>query len=52
MKWLGISAIGCMIIFSCAGQQPENLGVHDGRRWTVHPNPTVSAAKLPVEDRH
>lgn len=31
MKWLGISAIGCMMIFSCAGQQPENLGVHDGR---------------------
>jgi len=31
MKWLGISVIGCMMFFSCAGQRPENLGVHDGR---------------------
>ena len=31
MKLIGISAIGCMIIFSCAGRQPENLGAHNGR---------------------
>lgn len=31
MKWFGILVIGSMMIFSCAGQRPENLGVTDGR---------------------
>ncbi len=31
MKSLGISVIVCMIIFSCAGQRPENLGIDNGR---------------------
>ena len=31
MKSLGISVIVCMIIFSCTGQRPENLGIHNGR---------------------
>lgn len=31
MKRLGISAIVCMVIFSCTGQRPENLGIHNGR---------------------
>lgn len=31
MKRIGISIIGCMMIFSCAGQRPENIGIHGGR---------------------
>ena len=31
MKIVGISLIGCMMFFSCAGQRPPNLGVHNGR---------------------
>jgi len=30
LKKLGVSIIGCLMFFSCAGQPPENLGVrHD-----------------------
>lgn len=28
MKNFGILIIGCMMFFSCAGQRPENLGLH------------------------
>ncbi len=31
MKRFGISIIGCLIIFSCAGQRPENIGASIGR---------------------
>ena len=31
MKRFVISIIGCLIIFSCAGQRPENIGVSIGR---------------------
>ena len=29
MKGIGVSLIGCMMLFSCAGQRPENLGVYN-----------------------
>lgn len=31
MKGTGILIIGCLMIFSCAGQQPKNAGIHNGR---------------------
>jgi uncharacterized protein (DUF1499 family) len=31
MKRFGASMIGCMMMVSCAGQRPENLGVQNGR---------------------
>ena len=31
MKIVGISLIGCMMFFSCTGQRPPNLGIHNGR---------------------
>lgn len=29
MKGIGVLIIGCILFFSCAGQRPENLGIHN-----------------------
>lgn len=31
MKRVGILIVGCWMMFSCAGQRPENSGIHNGR---------------------
>lgn len=31
MRRLGVSVIGCMMFFSCAGQRPANIGIHKDR---------------------
>ena len=51
MKRLGILVIGCMIIFSCAGQRPENLGVHNGRLTNCPSNPNCLSSQA-VDEGH
>jgi len=51
MKSLGISVIGCMIIFSCAGQKPENLGIHNGQLTDCPSKPNCFSSQA-VDEEH
>lgn len=51
MKTLGVSIIGCMILFSCAGQRPENLGIHNNRLADC-PNKPNCVGSQAVDENH
>jgi len=50
MKSLGILVIGCMIIFSCVGQRPENLGLHNDRLTNCPSKPNCVSSQATDED--
>lgn len=50
MKQLGVSVIGCMILFSCAGQRPANLGIHNGRLAICPSSPNCVSSQASDED--
>ncbi len=50
MKSLGILVIGCMIIFSCVGQKPGNLGLHNGRLTNCPSKPNCVSSQAADED--
>lgn len=51
MKGLGVSVIGCMMLFSCAGQRPENLGVAN-HRLADCPNKPNCVISQPRDEDH
>ena len=51
MKSLGISVIACMIFFSCAGQRPENLGIHKGRLTDCRSKPNCVSSQA-ADEKH
>ncbi len=51
MKRLGIFVIGCMMIFSCAGQQPERSGVRNGRLTDCPSSPNCVSSQA-VDEKH
>jgi uncharacterized protein (DUF1499 family) len=50
MKRLGISVIGCMMIFSCAGQRPANIGIHSGLLADCPSKPNCVSSQAADED--
>ena len=54
MKRFVISIIGCLIIFSCAGQRPENIGVSIGRLTDCPARPNCVSSQAadnePIEE--
>jgi len=50
MKRLGVSVIGCMMIFSCAGQRPSNIGIHNGRLGVCPSKPNCVSSQAADED--
>jgi uncharacterized protein (DUF1499 family) len=50
MKRLGVSLIGCMMIFSCAGQRPANIGIHSGRLADCPSKPNCVSSQAADED--
>ncbi len=50
MKSLGVSVIGFMILFSCAGQRPENLGVDNNRLADCPAKPNCVSSQGVDED--
>ena len=50
MKRLGISVIGCMIMISCAGQRPLNLGVNGGKLTECPSSPNCVSSQAADED--
>ncbi len=51
MKTFGISVFVCMIIFSCAGQRPKNLGIHNGRLTDCPSKPNCVSSQA-VDEKH
>jgi len=50
MKRLGISVVGCMMIISCAGQRPANIGIHNGRLTDCPSKPNCVSSQAADED--
>lgn len=50
MKKLGVSVISCMIMMSCAGHRPVNLGVHGGRLTDCPSSPNCVSSQTADED--
>ncbi|MFH2067254.1 MAG: DUF1499 domain-containing protein [Pseudomonadota bacterium] len=50
MKYFGIPLIGCMIMISCAGQRPVNLGVINGRLTDCPSKPNCVGSQAADED--
>jgi len=50
MKYFGIPLIGCMIMMSCAGQRPVNLGVINGRLTDCPSKPNCVGSQATDED--
>lgn len=50
MKHFGISVIGCMIMISCAGQRPTNLGVIRDRLTDCPSKPNCVGSQARDED--
>lgn len=51
MRRLGILILGCMLFFSCAGKQPENIGIHD-KQLTDCPNSPNCVSSQTQEKDH
>ncbi len=51
MKGLGVLIIGCMMFFSCAGQRPENLGIHKDQ-LTVCPTKPNCVSSQDKDENH
>jgi uncharacterized protein (DUF1499 family) len=50
MKRIGVSVIGCMMMISCAGQRPTNLGSHNGRLVDCPSSPNCVSSQALDED--
>ncbi|MDD9303252.1 MAG: DUF1499 domain-containing protein [Desulfobacter sp.] len=50
MKKLGVSIISCFIFFSCAGQRPENLGIHHNQLAGCPGKPNCVSSQAPDKD--
>lgn len=50
MKGLGVSIIGCMMLFACAGHPPENLGVRENRLAKCPARPNCVSSQAVDED--
>jgi len=50
MKRLGVSVIGYMMIFSCAGQRPDNIGIHNGRLADCPSKPNCVSSQAADEE--
>jgi len=50
MKGLGVLIIGCMMLFSCAGHPPENLGVRNNRLAECPAKPNCVSSQAVDED--
>ena len=51
MKLLVISVIGCMMFFSCAGQRPADLGIHNGRLADCPTKPNCVSSQA-IDESH
>lgn len=50
MKQLGISVISCVIMMSCAGQRPINLGAHSGKLMDCPTSPNCVSSQAADKD--
>jgi len=50
MKPIGILIIGCMMFVSCAGQRPENLGLHQDQLAGCPGNPNCVSSQAEDEN--
>jgi len=50
MRRLGVSVIGCMMFFSCAGQRPANIGIHNDRLADCPSKPNCVSSQAAEED--
>ena len=49
MKWLGV-LIFCILFFSCAGQRPDNIGIHNSQLTDCPSSPNCVASQTEKAD--